>query len=408
MTEWPTMTLRDAGVALIDCVHKTPPAVEVGYPYVTIPQMKNGRIDFAGARRITHADFIEWTKKARPQVHDVVLSRRTNPGVTATFGEICDFALGQNLVLLRANGSLVCPEFLRWLVVSPAWWSQIEKYNNVGAVFDSLKCADVPRFELPIPPKREQRAIASILGALDDKIDLNRRMNETLEAMARAIFKDWFLRRSHEFSRCPVSDLIAGGIMKIGDGYRAKNDEMGSPGLPFIRAGELNNGFDTQGADVLHERSVMAARDKLSQAGDVAFTSKGTIGRFARVTAQTPQFVYSPQVCFWRSSDPSRLRPAILYLWMVGNDLASQIDAAAGQTDMAPYVSLRDQRAMKMPVFDESQHAVADMVEPLLSLQDANLAETRTLTATRDLLLPKLLSGEIRVKDAEKIAEAAA
>src|ERR1700730_4726703 len=187
------MTLRDAGVVLIDCVHKTPPAVEVGYPYVAIPQMKNGRIDFAGARRITHGDFIEWTKKARPQVHDVVLSRRTNPGVSATFGENCEFALGQNLVLLRANGSLVGPEFLRWLAISPAWWSQIEKYNNVGAVFDSLRCADVPRFELPIPPKLEQRAIASILCALDDKIELNRRMNETLEAMAGAIFKDWFV-----------------------------------------------------------------------------------------------------------------------------------------------------------------------------------------------------------------------
>jgi hypothetical protein len=82
---------------------------------------------------------------------------------------------------------------LRWLTVSPAWWSQIEKFNNVGAVFDSLRCADVPRFELPIPPIREQEAIASTLGALDDKIDLNRRMNETLEAMARAIFKDWFV-----------------------------------------------------------------------------------------------------------------------------------------------------------------------------------------------------------------------
>ena len=193
MGEWRTMTLRETGVQLIDCVHQTPRAVEAGYPYVTIPQMKNGRIDFSSARRISPGDFIEWTKKARPQVHDVVLSRRTNPGVTATFGDQCDFALGQNLVLLRADGRFVRPEFLRWLAVSPVWWSQIEKYNNVGAVFDSLRCADVPRFELPIPSLDDQEAIASILAALDDKIDLNRRMNETLEAMARAIFKDWFV-----------------------------------------------------------------------------------------------------------------------------------------------------------------------------------------------------------------------
>jgi type I restriction enzyme S subunit len=187
------LSLRDAGVTLIDCVHKTPAAAPDGYPYIAIPQMKDGKIDFAGARRISEADFREWTKKARPQLHDVVLSRRTNPGVTATFGDLSNFALGQNLVLLRADGRRIRPPFLRWLVRSPAWWQQIDKFLNVGAVFDSLRCADVPRFELPIPPLAEQDKIGAILDALDDKIELNRRMNETLEAMARAIFQDWFV-----------------------------------------------------------------------------------------------------------------------------------------------------------------------------------------------------------------------
>ena len=104
-----------------------------------------------------------------------------------------EFALGQNLVLLRADGTRVFPPFLRWLVRGPAWWEQIGKFLNVGAVFDSLKCADVPNFALRIPPLAEQRAIAHILGTLDDKIELNRRMNETLEAMARALFKSWFV-----------------------------------------------------------------------------------------------------------------------------------------------------------------------------------------------------------------------
>jgi type I restriction enzyme S subunit len=193
MADWREMSLQDAGVILIDCVHATPKAVAQGYPYVAIPQMKNGRVAFDSARKISHSDFIEWTKKARPQLHDVILSRRTNPGVTATFGEQIDFALGQNLVLLRADRSYVIPEFLRWLAVSPAWWGQIEKFNNVGAIFDSLKCADVPRFELPIPPKDDQKTISGLLAALADKIDLNRQMNDTLEAIARAVFKDWFV-----------------------------------------------------------------------------------------------------------------------------------------------------------------------------------------------------------------------
>src|SRR3989304_2229497 len=162
-SEWPTLSLREANVTLIDCDHRTPPASEDGHPYVAIPQLRNGRFDFSSARRITHDHFVEWTRKAKPSPHDVVLSRRTNPGETAFVAPGLEFALGQNLVLLRADGTTVYPPFLRWLVRGPEWWEQIGKFINVGAVFDSLKCADVPNFELLIPSLPEQRAIANIL-----------------------------------------------------------------------------------------------------------------------------------------------------------------------------------------------------------------------------------------------------
>ena len=191
--EWPTISLREAHVKLIDCDHRTPPASDAGYPYVAIPQLRNGRIDLSEARRISREHFVDWTRKAMPATNDVVLSRRCNPGETAFVPPGLEFALGQNLVLLRADGVKVYPPFLRWLVQGPEWWEQIGKFLNVGAVFDSLRCADVPNFELRIPPMPEQRAIAHILGTLDDKIELNRRMNETLDAMARALFKSWFV-----------------------------------------------------------------------------------------------------------------------------------------------------------------------------------------------------------------------
>jgi type I restriction enzyme, S subunit len=64
--EWPTMTLREANVALIDCDHRTPPAVDSGYPYVAIPQLKDGRIDLSDARQITREHYLEWTRRAKP------------------------------------------------------------------------------------------------------------------------------------------------------------------------------------------------------------------------------------------------------------------------------------------------------------------------------------------------------
>ena len=187
------MSLSEAGVSLIDCEHRTPPSSEHGYPYVGIPQVKDGRIDLNDVRHITREHLLEWTRKANPQPFDIVLSRRCNPGETGFVPPGLHFALGQNLVLLRSDGEKVLKPFLRWLVRSPQWWTQVRKYINVGAVFDSLKCADIPGFRLAIAPLFDQRAIAHILGTLDDKIELNRRMNATLEAMARALFRSWFV-----------------------------------------------------------------------------------------------------------------------------------------------------------------------------------------------------------------------
>jgi type I restriction enzyme S subunit len=224
-------------------------------------------------------------------------------------------------------------------------------------------------------------------------------MNETLEAIARALFKWWLVELDPV--RAKAADLIRDGVLEIGDGYRAKNSEFGEPGLPFIRAGDLKNGFDTSGADVLREHSVAKAGAKVSRSGDVAFTSKGTIGRFARVTEYTEPFVYSPQVCFWRSLDRERLHPAILYCWMLSDDLKSQIEAVAGQTDMAPYVSLRDQRRMEVPIFPESQQGLGRQLDSLLKRQALIAKESDTFVALRDTLLPKLISGELRLNGSE-------
>ena len=193
MSEWPTVTLHDAGIRLLDCDHKTPKAQEIGLPYIGIPQLKDGRIKLDGARLISEEDFTHWRRKAKPMPEDVILSRRCNPGETAYVPEGLDIALGQNLVLLRADGDRVYPPFLRWVVKTPNWWHQIDKYINVGAIFDSLRCADIPKFEIKLPPLETQIQIDSVLKSLDEKIALNRQTNQTLEQIAQAIFKSWFV-----------------------------------------------------------------------------------------------------------------------------------------------------------------------------------------------------------------------
>jgi type I restriction enzyme S subunit len=190
---WRRLTLKAAGVALIDCDHRTPPATAEGIPYVAIPQLRDGHIVLEGVRRISEADYVEWTRKLAPQANDVVVVRRCNSGESAHVPHGLKCAIGQNLVVLRADGSKVLAEYLRWLVRGAEWWDEVGKYINVGAVFDSLRCRDIPHFELPVPPRDEQREIASVLVALDNRITLLRETNATLEAIAQALFKSWFV-----------------------------------------------------------------------------------------------------------------------------------------------------------------------------------------------------------------------
>ena len=218
-------------------------------------------------------------------------------------------------------------------------------------------------------------------------------MNETLEAMARALFKSWFV--DFDPVRTTVAELCNEGILEIGDGYRAKNSELAPEGLPFARAGNLNSGFNLEGAERLCDASVARAGSKISRNGDVAFTSKGTVGRIARVDDSVPRFVYAPQICYWRSRNSDNLHPAILYCWMLSNDFGDQVRSYSGQTDMAPFISLTDQRKIGVPRFPASQLEVGVRIEAFLTHKALCMRESRTLAALRDGLLPKLLSGDL-------------
>jgi type I restriction enzyme S subunit len=418
--EWQRLSLREAGVTLIDCDHRTPPPAEDGYPYVAIPQLRNGRIDFSGARRITREHFTEWTKKARPTANDVVLSRRCNPGETAFVQCGCDFALGQNLVLLRADGKRVDPPFLRWLVRGPEWWEQIGKFINVGAVFDSLRCADVPNFELHFPPLDEQRAIAHILGTLDDKIELNRRMNETLEAMARALFKSWFVDfdpvRAKTEGRNPglpkpLADLFPDsfedselgeipkgwGVGTLSDVASLNPESWSKETRPVvINYIDLSNVKWGSIDDVVGytQQDAPSRAQRVLRSGD---TIVGTVrpgnGSFAFIN--TDGLTGSTGFAVLR---PHRSEYAqFIYLAATA---AENIDALTHLADGGAYPAVRPDVVIATPVIRPRDKVLARFsifIDSLFARIAQNEHESRTLAALRVTLLPKLISGELRI-----------
>jgi len=185
-----------------------------------------------------------------------------------------------------------------------------------------------------------------------------------------------------DFGQHDVEDLLRDGALLINDGYRAKNSELSNIGIPFARAGNIDGGFHFDDADRVPTHTLAKVGLKRSLPGDVVFTSKGTVGRFAFVREGTPEFVYSPQLCYWRSGDVSRIHPRWLFYWMNGREFFLQYKGVAGQTDMAEYVSLRDQRAMKirLPPLPE-QKAIAHILGTLDDKIELNRRMNATLEA---------------------------
>ena len=177
-----------------------------------------------------------------------------------------------------------------------------------------------------------------------------------------------------------TGDLIDQGVLAIGDGYRAKNSELAATGIPFARAGNIESGFHFEDADHFPETDLSKVGEKISCPGDVVFTSKGTVGRFAFVRDNTPRFVYSPQLCYWRSLDDNVIDARFLFYWMQSREFRLQADGVKGQTDMADYVSLGDQRRMRLtlPNIDE-QRAIARILGALDDKIELNRRMNQTL-----------------------------
>ena len=407
---------------MIDCVHATPNPVDAGYPYIAIPQITGGRIAFEDARLISAVDYANWTKKAQPRKFDVVLSRRTNPGVIAPVQDKVEFALGQNLVLLRANGRKVAPDFLRWLASSPQWWGQIEKFMNVGAIFNSLRCADVPRFELPIPPLSDQKAIAATLTLLDDKIELNRRMNETLEACARALFRDWFVdfgptRAKGEgrpnylardlwslFPDCinedgkpegwtfqPLTeffDIVGGGTPKTTEPEFWNGDIPWFSVVDTPRQGGVFV-FDTE--KTITKSGLSGSSARLIAAGTTIISARGTVGNLA-IAARPMAFNQSCYALVGKNWVGSA------FVFLAAQHMVSTLKAMSHGSvfstitrDTFQSINLIKPTLAIFVAFEKAASTLFDQIR-------ANVLESRTLADTRDTLLPKLMSGEIRVR----------
>lgn len=232
MPNWRKVTISDLCEGIYDGPHATPEKTSKGPVFLGISCLRKGRLDLSEAEHLSEEDFEKWTRRVTPEPGDVVFSYETRLGQAAIIPEGLRCCLGRRMGLLRPDRSRTHPRFLLYAYLSPQFQAVLRRRAVQGSTVNRILLTELPEFPISVPPLAEQKAIAHVLGTLDDKIELNRRMNETLEAMARAIFKSWFV----EFDPVIDNALRAGNPIpdKLADRAAARQEALdaGNPIVP--------------------------------------------------------------------------------------------------------------------------------------------------------------------------------
>jgi type I restriction enzyme S subunit len=321
--------------------------------------------------------------------------------------------VNQHVAIIRPDRSKVASRFLRYVLVSPEMQAKLLSWAGSGGTRNALTKGMIESFEVFVPTDvREQRAIADILGTLDDKIGLNRRMNETLEAMARAIFKSWFV--DFDPVRAKVESRDTGLPKHIADLFpdRFEDSELG----------EIPAGWEVTRWGALV--SLEYGKGLTGYAGEngvyPVYGTNGRIGSHSKPLCNHPGIIIGRKGAYrgvHYCSTPFYVIDTAFYVEpKIGTDLRwayyellRQDINGMDSGSAIPSTSRED--FYSLPVLSPAvgiQTAFTKYLSPFWSRQELNISESRTLAALRDNLLPKLLSGKLRVQDAATSAEAVA
>ena len=196
MNEWQTLTLADVCTVITDGAHQSPKTVPRGKPMASVKDLTRFGVDLTSARHIATEDFEALVKQGcKPHVGDVLIAKDGNSALdtVCTVDHPLDAVLLSSVAILRPDPKCLDSVFLKFYLSSPETIDYLKSNFISGAAIPRVVLRDFKRAEIRLPSLDVQRRIAGILQSIDSKIDLNRRINQTLEATAQAIFKSWFV-----------------------------------------------------------------------------------------------------------------------------------------------------------------------------------------------------------------------
>lgn len=418
------MQLIDICEFIIDCEHKTAPTQETGCPSIRTPNIGKGYFILENVNRVSEETYSLWTKRAVPLPGDLIMAREAPVGNVAMIPVGLRPCLGQRTLLIRPDRAKVEPAFLNYFLNGPHVQGLIQAKTN-GATVAHLNMKDVRTMDLPnLPPLPVQRCIAGILSAYDELIENSQRRIWILEAMAHGIYREWFVY--FRFPGCEKVKRVASSLGDIPKGWEVKKvgevadtfrgrsyrsvDLAEEGGLPFLnlKCLDRDGGFRRSGL----KRYTGEYKDRhVAKKGDIVMgvtdmtQERRIVARAALVPTLDKEFGIT-------SMDLVRIEPkppmpkSFLYSFLRYSSFADEVKQHANGANV---LHLSPERItdfrFAVPSADLMRR-FADFVAPTLEQMDTLENKIENLRQTRDLLLPRLLSGQISIGRKETYANA--
>ncbi|HEA22939.1 MAG TPA: restriction endonuclease subunit S [Pricia antarctica] len=414
---WKTYKL-DKVADVIDSLHKTPKYSDSGYPMIRAQEIVGGNLKLEGAALVSQEVFDDFSKNHSSQIGDLVFSRvGAHSGKVSYVSTKIPFCLGQNTVFIIPKK--IDNRFLYYILSSPISKEQIEQQAVVSS-YKTISLKTIRGLKISLPPLPEQRVIASILSALDNKIENNLAMNKTLEDMAMALYKHWFV----DFGPFQEGNFIDSELGPIPEGWEVKRlDDLcekiysgGTPktkvqeywngSIPWLSSGETRANLILETEKTITQLGLDKSSSKMAYKYDIVIASAGqgkTRGQTSLLLIDTS--VNQSVLCL--RANKKKIHPLTLYydLRFRYNQFRHISDSFSTRGSLTTKL-IGEQILLAVPPI-EHQIGFHGQLLKSMELQESNLLENISLIQLRDTSLPKLISGEVRVKDAEKLVSAA-
>ena len=373
MPEWNVTSVGNVA-EIFDGPHATPTKTEIGPWFLSISSLQQGRLDLSESAHLSEGDFQTWTRRVTPREGDILFSYETRLGEAALMSPGIRACLGRRMGLLRPNEDRADPRFLLYAYLGPEFQQVIRERSIHGATVDRIPLVDLPDWPIRLPELPEQRAISGLLSALDDKIAVNDRTTATANSLLEAYFSVTAQNAEREVR---LGDLVE---LKYG---KALKEEGRAPGqIPVFGGNGISGWHD---APLSNGPGIIVGR-KGANAGSVSWSQ----GPFWPI-----------DTAFYVDSASGNM-PLEFLLFLLENAGLRNIvgDSAIPGLNREMALSL----TVRLPAEDGIK-LFTETARPLLAMNAQITEESRILAQLRDTMLPKLMSGVIRVRDAEKVVE---